>query len=508
MQFNTSVFVFAFLPITLFLYYVIPFSRAKNYILLLASLAFCAWGDPSNLLLLIAVISINYFTALALVKVDGNLIKKLLLITLISFNVIVLAVYKYTGFIVSNASALLGLDVVVPSIALPLGISYFTLKLITYVVDVYRNRVDVQRNYIDLALYAAMFPAITAGPIVKYQTIEKQLRERAHTLRKFSSGVRLFCIGMAKKVLLSNTVAILASSMLSYGGSEVGMYGAWFGLIAYAFQLYFDFSGYSDMAIGLAKMFGFDFEKNFNYPYISKSVTEFWRRWHISLSTFFREYIYIPMGGSRVSTPHFILNMATVWLLTGIWHGAAWNFIWWGLYYLIVLLIEKYVLSGFLERVPAAVRHFYVVFVFLMGWCLFWISDAGALGEYVAALFGCYGLFGVQTYWQIGAWQYYPVLLICLLASTPLLPWLKCRLQKWLKADEDTEGVAAYIGIKDTSAVDLCDFDSLIQGVRGARSGMVQIIQMLCDITLIALLVFSLAATISGSFSPVIYAAF
>ena len=507
MQFNTSTFVFVFLPLALLAYYLVPFKRGKNNVLLAASLVFYAWGDPNNIWLLLTSIVVNYVMVLLLAQAKAAQVKKALLIITIVFDIAILSVYKYTGFVLGNISAATGLSFDIPSIVMPLGISYFTLKLVTYAVDVYRGKTPVQRNLVDLALYASMFPALTAGPIVKYETIAAQLRERTHSLRKFSSGVRLFCIGMAKKVLLSNMVALLAASILSYGGKAVGAYGAWCGLIAYAFQLYFDFSGYSDMAIGLAKMFGFDFEKNFNYPYISKSVTEFWRRWHISLSTFFREYIYIPMGGSRVNTPRFILNMATVWLLTGIWHGAAWNFIWWGLYYLAVLLFEKFVVSRVLDQLPSIVRHAYVVLVFLLGWCLFWISDTAALVEYFGALFGAYGLFGTQTYWQIGAWHYSPLFLACIVASTPVVPWIRTKFAKAL-GFIDSKAISRGVGIKDVSTVELCDFDDLVEQAKGAQRLWIQVVQLLCDLVLIGLLILSMVSVVSGSFSPVIYAAF
>lgn len=507
MQFNTSTFLFAFLPAALILYYIVPLKRAKNLLLLALSLLFYSWGDPGNVLLLIIVVFVNYVLALLQGRFEeSSPFRKVTLVLSIVLDIAVLAVYKYTGFVADNLSTLSGVELEVPSFSLPLGVSYYSLKLVTYSVDVYRGRTPAQRNVIDLALYAAMFPAITAGPIVAYHTVQDQLERRAHTLMKFSSGVRLFCIGMAKKVLLSNTVAICASSMLSYGGAKIGLIGAWTGLVAYAFQLYFDFSGYSDMAIGLAKMFGFDFEKNFNYPYISKTVTEFWRRWHISLSTFFREYIYIPMGGSRVQTPRFILNMATVWLLTGVWHGAAWNFIWWGMYYLAVLLIEKFVLSKVLDSIPSFFRHVYVILVFLLGWCLFWISDTSQLAQYLIALFGGYGLTGELSYWQLGGWPYYPVLALCIVASTPIAPLCKTNFRRLISGGTLTR-YPDGIGIKDVSTDDL-GRPFVVQGVARGRMLLATSLQAVADFMLVGLLIVSALSTVSGSFSPVIYAAF
>lgn len=509
MQFNTATFLFAFLPLVFVLYYAIPFVRPKNYLLLVASLGFYAWGDPSHVGLLILLICLNY--ALVLVM-DRSVLrvrpKRLLLTLVIVLDVSVLVLYKYTGFFVSNVSKVFDWQLVVPEIALPLGVSYFTLKLVTYAVDVYRGKVPPQTNLVDLALYVAMFPAITAGPVVKYETVYHQLRERVHSLSKVAAGMRLFCVGLAKKVLISNNVALLASEMLAQGGERIGAVGAWTGLIAFSFQLYFDFSGYSDMAIGLARMFGFDLEKNFNYPYISRSVTEFWRRWHVSLSTFFREYIYIPMGGSRVPTSRFIANMATVWLLTGVWHGAAWSYIWWGLYYLAVLLIEKFLISRVLEHLPSVLRHLYVIAVFLFGWCLFWISDLNQLAAYIFALFGAYGLLGEMTYWQIGGWSYYALLLIAAIASTPIVPWLRTNLLKAGSSGKTLFEHADGIGIKDVDTRMLCGSDALCAGLSTGRRVAVRFVLLLVDALLLALLVVSILSIVSGSFSPVIYAAF
>lgn len=508
MQFNSAVFVFVFLPATLILYYLLPGRGLKNLALLAASLVFYAWGDPQNILLLLFTIFVNYIIVILMSRTSKESpLRTALLIVSVVVDIALLAVFKYTGFVVQNFDAAFNLNFEIPSFALPLGLSYFTLKLVTYAVDVYRGESKVQTDFSKLALYTAMFPSITAGPIVKYETVENQLSNRNHSVRKVASGLRLFCIGIAKKVLLSNNIAILSSSMLSAGGDRIGAYGAWMGLIAFAFQLYFDFSGYSDMAIGLGRMFGFDFEKNFNYPYISKSVTEFWRRWHVSLSTFFREYIYIPMGGSRVKTLRFILNMATVWVLTGVWHGAAWNYIWWGLYYLGVLLIEKFLLSRLLNNAPSLVQHLYVVVVFLFGWCLFWITDTGELVIYLQALLGFHGPLGDMTYWQIGAWAFYPLLAVCTIASTPIVPWMRTNFLALLTGGKLTTHVEG-IGIKDVSAESQCDYDSLLVRLSGPKQLVANISLLACDVMLIALFILSMIAVVSGSFSPVIYAAF
>lgn len=504
MQFNSSVFVFAFLPITLICYHLLPWRSMRNAVLLLASLAFYAWGDPSHVLMLLVLVASNFALVLLMDHANASLKRLLLALDIVS-NVALLAVFKYSSFAISNINSLFGSTIPVPDVILPLGISYFTIKLITYAVDVFRGSAPAQDNPIYLALFVAMFPTITAGPITKYSDIYLQLESRAFCFRQLSSGMRLFCLGMVKKVLLSNNVAILASSMLSAGGESVGAIGAWGGLLAYAFQLYFDFSGYSDMAIGVSRMFGFELDKNFNYPYIARSVTEFWRRWHISLSTFFREYIYIPMGGSRVSTPRFIVNMGTVWLLTGIWHGASWNFIWWGLYYLLALLVEKFVLARVLAKAPSPVCHLYVTLVYLIGWCIFWISDTNQLVTYLRALFGAYGLFGRMTLWQIGVWQYVPLLLVCAFASTPLLPLLKTNFERTL-AGRNLSLHADGVGIKDVSASSLGCHPQVTGSVVVHRVSAVCLTA--CDLALLSAFVVSLVSIVSGSFSPVIYATF
>lgn len=510
MQFGSLVFIFVFLPAALAAYYIVPFRRFRNYVLLFASLAFYAWGDPGNLTLLTVTIVANYSLIVLMSRLRTQQARRTLMGVTVVGDILVLFIFKYTDFIISNIDSAFGCSFVVPALALPLGVSYYVLKLITYAVDVYRGKAPAQSNLVDLALYASMFPAMTAGPIVKYQTIQAQLHERTHSLNKVAGGMRLFCIGLAKKVLLSNNVAILASTMLSYGGETIGVVGAWSGLVAFAFQLYFDFSGYSDMAIGLARMFGFDFEKNFNYPYISRSVTEFWRRWHISLSTFFREYVYIPMGGSRVKTPRFILNMATVWVLTGVWHGAAWNYVWWGIYYLGVLLFEKFILNRFIEKVPNMLRHIYVVFVFLVGWCFFWIGDTNQLFGYLRALFGAYGFFGNMTYWQIGAWQYLVLLIVCAIASTPIVPLgreVLCRLVGEVRL---RGAQVSGCGIKDVEAYSLCDFDRIVLTSVASTRGLIllKIALLGCDLLLFALMGLSILSIVSGSFAPAIYAVF
>ena len=301
-------------------------------------------------------------------------------------NLGLLFFFKYAGFLAQNINAAFGTSIPDPQLPLPIGISFYTLQAVSYIVDVYRQEVPAQRNILYLGMYIAMFPQLVAGPIVRYSTIQEQILHRKETLSGFCSGLRLFCVGLAKKVLLANTVAILATAIIAQSGAELGAIGVWGGLLAFTFQIFFDFAGYSDMAIGLGKMFGFQYLRNFNYPYLSKSGTEFWRRWHISLSSFFRDYVYIPLGGNRVSVPRWMLNILVVWLLTGLWHGAAWNFVLWGLFYGVLLIVEKQFLLRYVTRLPHALQHVYGILIFMFGWLLFWVEDMGQMRSYLAAI--------------------------------------------------------------------------------------------------------------------------
>ena len=325
--------MFTFLPITLLLYYVSP-RVLKNSILLLASLIFYAWGEPIYVFLMIGTILIDYLLAILIDRNRDDYSKcKWIFILTIILNVSILGFFKYFGFFVNNINSIFNLNIPFEGLALPIGISFYTFQVLSYIVDVYLGKVEVQYNLINFATYVTMFPQLVAGPIVQYQTIEEQLNTRQESVFKFGEGVERFIQGLGKKILLANNIGMLWTTISSLELSSISVLTAWLGIIAYTFQIYFDFSAYSDMAIGLGKMFGFEFMENFNYPYISKSVTEFWRRWHISLGTWFREYIYIPLGGNRVSVPKQIRNIFVVWALTGLWHGANWNFVVWGLYY-------------------------------------------------------------------------------------------------------------------------------------------------------------------------------
>lgn len=388
MLFSSIVFLFTFLPVVLILYYLLPV-RFRNVILLLASLVFYAWGEPVYLFLMLLSILFNYFSGLDIARnlQDKRAAKRSLVFNLI-INLAVLGFFKYEGFVLDTLNGILPVHISYHALPLPIGISFYTFQILSYIIDVYRGNVKVQTNLPNFALYVTMFPQLIAGPIVQYADVDEQLASREISRTKFGEGSMYFIRGLAKKVLLANTSGMIFTEVSGLAKGNVAVMTAWLGAFAYMFQIYFDFSGYSDMAIGLGKMFGFEFNMNFNYPYVSKSITEFWRRWHISLSSWFRDYVYIPLGGNRVSKIKHIRNLLIVWFLTGLWHGAAWNFVAWGLYYGVILIIEKYLLSPVLDRLPDVVRHIYSIVLVVIGWVLFFSSSFGQAAAYIRVMFG------------------------------------------------------------------------------------------------------------------------
>ena len=361
----------------------------KNVILLFGSLLFYAWGEPVYIFLMIFSILFNYICGLDIARnlKDPAAAKRSLVFT-VAVNLCILGFFKYEGFVLDSLSAVLPVDIPYRAMALPIGISFYTFQILSYIIDVYRGHVKVQTNLLDFALYVTMFPQLIAGPIVQYADVDRQLHVRKESWGKFGEGSMFFIRGLAKKVLLANTIGMVYTEVAALAPGKVSVLSAWIGCISYAFQIYFDFSGYSDMAIGLGKMFGFEFLKNFDYPYISQSITEFWRRWHISLGSWFREYVYIPLGGNRVPVIKHLRNLLIVWFLTGLWHGAAWNFVAWGLYYGLILILEKYFLSRVLERLPAVIRHIYSLVLVLIGWVFFFSPTLGGAVDYIQLMFG------------------------------------------------------------------------------------------------------------------------
>lgn len=393
MVFSSLTFLFLFFPIVIGVYYLCP-RALRNLWLLAASLLFYAWGEPVYIRLMVASILFNYLCGLgvaALQKCEKKGIAKALLILCVVGNIGALGVFKYADLLIGTVNGIAGSHLALLELALPIGISFYTFQALSYVIDVYRGTVAAQKNPITFGTYIALFPQLIAGPIVQYKTVEEQLSCRRETAAQFAAGIGRFTVGLGKKVLIANQVGALWDTVSALPQAQLAAGTAWLGALAFTFQIYFDFSGYSDMAIGLGKMLGFEFLENFDYPYLSRSITEYWRRWHISLGTWFREYVYIPLGGNRHGLSRQILNLIIVWGLTGLWHGASWNFLLWGLYYGVILIVEKVWLLRPLQKAPAAVQHLYSLLLIILGWIIFALTDFSAIGGYFAALFGAHG---------------------------------------------------------------------------------------------------------------------
>lgn len=400
MLFPSEVFLFLFLPIVLCIYYGIFLKHpvGKNVFLFVASILFYAYGEPVHVFLMLFMIFTHYFFGLLIEKYKNNeFYQKLVLVGMILLDVLILGYFKYADFIIENINSLFLSHIKQIGIALPIGISFFTFQAISYVVDVYRGKGKVQMNFLNVGLYISFFPQLIAGPIVRYETVAKEIEFRKENLKDFSLGINRFIIGLGKKVLLANQFAIVADAVfngITVDGNTNSLFLLWLGAISYTLQIFFDFAGYSDMAIGLGRMFGFHFEENFNYPYVSKSISEFWRRWHMSLQTWFRDYVYIPLGGSRViSTARLVFNIFVVWLLTGIWHGANWTFIVWGLMYFVLLIVEKFT---HLPEKLGKYNHLYTLFFVMIGWVIFRSESIGLAIKYMLGMIGigCDGIFG------------------------------------------------------------------------------------------------------------------
>ncbi len=423
MLFTSISFLYYFLPTIIILYFITP-KKYRNYILLIFSIIFYMYGEPKYVILMLVEILVAYFGALLIDKYKS---KEIFLITII-IHIGLLCVFKYTDLFITTINSIFKSNINLFNIALPIGISFYTFQILSYVIDVYRGKVKVQKNILKLATYVSLFPQLIAGPIVRYETICDELDNRDETIEKFSLGVRRFIIGLAKKVLIANMLGELCTKFSLVDERSVLFY--WIFAISYMLQVYFDFSAYSDMAIGLGKMFGFTFLENFNYPFISKSITEFWRRWHISLSSWFKDYVYIPLGGSRNGTLKLVRNIFIVWFLTGIWHGAAYNFIIWGLFIGVFLVIEKLWLSKYISKLPKFLRNIYVLFIIMISFILF---NAGSINE---AFFNIKGLFGlnkevfINNYTIYYLKSYLIVLIIAIFGSTPLLKNIVEKLRK------------------------------------------------------------------------------
>ena len=418
MVFSSLMFIFVFLPLFLLCYFVSKKRKTRNIILLIFSLLFYSYGEPIYILLMLLSIVVNYFLA----KLFDNNKRRLFFIIAIIFNLGLLFIFKYSNFFIDNVNNIFDLNINFLKISLPIGISFYTFQILTYIIDVYYKRVSVQKSIINLGCYISSFPQLIAGPIVRYQTVEKELKNRKENLEDFSYGIKRFIIGLAKKVIIANEMAYVADTLFTYDLASIGFIGTLLAAICYTLQIYFDFSGYSDMAIGLGRMLGFHYLENFNYPYIAKSITDFWRRWHISLSSFFRDYVYIPLKGNRCSIRRNIFNICVVWLLTGLWHGASWNFVLWGLYYAIILIIEKFILKNILDKLPNLLKHCYALILIVIGWVIFYFTDFNMLSDAFKSLIGLNGLGDIQVLFNLQILKVRTIIIfiIAILASTPL----------------------------------------------------------------------------------------
>lgn len=422
MVFSTPIFLFYFLALTLLVYYLVP-RKGRNVVLLISSLFFYYWGEREYVAIMFLSTAIDYTHGMLVerCKKKGNdKGARMAVASSVIFNLALLLFFKYWDFLAGSLQAMGLTFMPVLNIHLPIGISFYTFQTMSYTIDVYRGDTRAQRNIINFGTFVTLFPQLIAGPIIKYKDLGDQINERTTSTEKFASGVQIFMVGMAKKVLVANNVGMLWEAYKGMAAGELTVLGSWLGVIAFTFQIYFDFSGYSDMAIGLGRMLGFEFLPNFNYPYISKSITEFWRRWHISLSTWFREYLYIPLGGNRCSKPRWMFNLLVVWAATGIWHGASWNYLIWGLYFFVLLMLEKFFLLKVLNKAPAVVGHIYTLFFVVVSWAIFAIEDFSQLGSYLKVMFGLGGVPLVDA--QLGYYitSYLPILIVAAVASTPL----------------------------------------------------------------------------------------
>lgn len=420
MVFSSLLFLFRFLPIVLILYFIAP-KKYRNAVLFFSSLFFYAWGEPIYVCLMLFSTVVDYTHGRLVhyfLEKDKRKYAACAVASSMVINLLLLGFFKYADFFILNVNHLFGLQIKALNLALPIGISFYTFQTMSYTIDIFRGQAKVQRNIISFGAYVALFPQLIAGPIVQYKTISEELAERKETLHNVSDGICRFVIGLGKKVLLANNIGLLWEQIRDMAMDERTILMAWIGIVAYAFQIYFDFSAYSDMAIGLGRMFGFHFPENFNYPYMSKSITEFWRRWHISLGSWFREYVYIPLGGNKRGLAIQIRNIVIVWLLTGIWHGASWNFVIWGVYFGILLIIEKAFLLRVLNKCPAIISHIYTMFLVLISWVIFAIEDIGAAFLYLQNMFGFtkVSFHSTETMYQLVTYGF--MLMILCIAST------------------------------------------------------------------------------------------
>lgn len=423
MVFSSSTFMFLFLPIFFILYYAVPF-KAKNIVLCIFSLIFYAWGEPVYIVLMIFSSVVDFCNGICMEKFKKH--KIIFMVISVVINLSLLGFFKYSTLLVNTVNDIFGMSINAPELALPIGISFYTFQTMSYSIDVYRGQVKTEHNFLDFMAYVSMFPQLIAGPIVRYSTVNEELHSRIINFDSFADGMFRFLIGLFKKVLVANSVGQLFAGVQASGIEGQSALTLWVAILAFSLQIYFDFSGYSDMAVGIGRMIGFTFPENFNYPYIADSVSEFWRRWHMSLTTWFRDYVYIPLGGSRKGVQRTIINILVVWTLTGIWHGAEWNFMLWGIYFGVLLVMEKFVLKGIMEKLPAALKHIYVCVIVMIGWVIFSFENIPDIGMFIKGMFDFGNLVDDKALYLLG--QYKVVLLVAVLFSMPVVPFIKKKL--------------------------------------------------------------------------------
>ena len=443
MVFSSIYFLAYFLPIVLILYYILP-ARLKNGWLFLASLFFYGWGEPVYILIMLFSTVFDYTNGRLIERFDRqgkhNTASRAVLVMSLVVNLGILCFFKYTDFLIDNINSAFNMGIQAPNLALPIGISFYTFQTLSYTIDVYRGKVDIQHNVISFGMYVALFPQLIAGPIVRYADVAAEVDNRQHSFAQTSAGLQRFLIGLGKKVILANQAGEAFDSLKTYSGGDASCAVYWLTAIMFTFQIYFDFSGYSDMAIGLGQMLGFHFPENFDHPYESKSITEFWRRWHMTLGTWFREYLYIPLGGNRCSVGRHIFNLLVVWFLTGLWHGAGWNFIFWGLYYFLLLVLEKYFLGKVLNKLPGWVSHVYTMLLVVLGWVIFAFDDVSQLGIHFAGLFDFGHVGNSLALYEWG--QYLPFLIVLVIGCTSL----PARICKKIFASRESENELSSVG--------------------------------------------------------------
>ncbi len=419
MVFSSLTFMYAFLPIVLITYFLSP-KKLKNIIILISGLIFYAWGEPKYIMIMITSAFVDYFAGLIISKSKDNKVRKSALLVAMTIDLGFLFIFKYSGFAVSIVNGVFKSEIPVPNLLLPIGISFYTFQSMSYTIDIYFKQVKVQRNFLNYLCYVSLFPQLVAGPIVRYEDVQNEIDERKININLVGEGVNYFVRGLAKKVLLANNIGSLWSSIKVTDVSEITVLTAWLGILAFTFQIYFDFSGYSDMAIGLGKMLGFNFPQNFNLPYLSKSISEFWRRWHMTLGAWFRSYVYIPLGGNREGKYKTLRNLIIVWFLTGLWHGASWNFIFWGLFYGFFIIIERLFLSRILEKIPSIFRMMYTFLLVVIGWVFFDLNTMSDAFKYLKAMFANpNGFFDLDSVYYFKS--YIVVFIVCIIVSTNIL---------------------------------------------------------------------------------------